>query len=369
MLNHEFPPVGGGASPVSFELCTHLAKLGHHVDVVTMHYKDTARFERVNGFNIYRTPAMRRKPDICYPYELATYVPGAFFKALQLARENKYDIIHCHFVVPGGILAWLISRLTQTPYIITCHGSDVPGHNPERFILLHKIVKPFWKFIVNKASGITAPSNFLAKKINVVAPKANVTIIQNGIDSDRFNPTLEKDKKILLCSRILKFKGFQYVLQAVKDMDSGWQIDIVGDGPYLPELKRKAQDVKMQVEFHGWVERGSKQFYSLYDKASVFVFPSTAESFGMVVAEAMAAGCAVIASDIPAHREVLGDAGLYVELHNAQQIQLQLEKLTGDDKLRYDLTQKARERVMKKFSWPQIAGGYIKFYREINKKL
>ena len=133
MLNHEFPPVGGGASPVTFALCRQLVKMGNDVDVVTMHYDKLPRFEQVEGFGIYRTPAIRKRPNICYTHELATYVPGALFKTLRLSRQKRYDVIHCHFIVPGAPLGWLVSAFSGTPLIITCHGSDVPGRNPDRF--------------------------------------------------------------------------------------------------------------------------------------------------------------------------------------------------------------------------------------------
>ena len=61
MLNYEFPPLGGGASPVSYELAKGYAKLGHEVDVVTMGYKDLKEFEIKEGINIYRVKCLRSK--------------------------------------------------------------------------------------------------------------------------------------------------------------------------------------------------------------------------------------------------------------------------------------------------------------------
>ncbi|MBN2377577.1 MAG: glycosyltransferase, partial [Sedimentisphaerales bacterium] len=87
-LNHEFPPVGGGASPVSFELCRHLVQLGHQVDVVTMGFGGLPGREVVDGVVVYRTPALRKRADICHTHEMATYLPGALPRALGLARRN-----------------------------------------------------------------------------------------------------------------------------------------------------------------------------------------------------------------------------------------------------------------------------------------
>ena len=83
MLNYEFPPIGGGAAPVTLELCRHLVKLDHEVDVVTMRYKGLPALEVIDGITVYRTWAMRKRPDLCRTHEMASFLAGAFFKTLR----------------------------------------------------------------------------------------------------------------------------------------------------------------------------------------------------------------------------------------------------------------------------------------------
>ena len=363
MLNHEFPPVGGGASGLTFELCAELVKKGYLVDVVTMHYKKTARFEIVQGINIYRTAALRKRPDICHPHELATYLPGAFFKTLSLAGKNKYDIIHCHFVVPGAPLAWLISRLTGIPFIITCHGSDVPGHNPDRFIVLHKIIKPLWNFFSERAALIIAPSEFLRQKILRADRLLRVEVIPNGADIARF-VTTDKTKSVLLCSRMLKFKGIQYFIEAVRDLEVDWEFNVIGDGPYLPELKILAENSKTPIRFWGWLDKNSKEYVELFSKSSVFVFSSKAENFPTVLLEALSAGMAIITSDVGGCPEVVGDAGLYVRPTDTAGIRSSLLSLINNEKLRFNLRTRSLERA-KKYAWNLIAQRYTEVYGRV----
>jgi len=351
MLNHEFPPVGGGASPVTFELCKHLVARGHQVDVVTMHYDNLPRFETVSGVNIYRTAAIRRRANICHTYELATYAPGAFRKTMQLVRHKRYDIIHCHFIVPGGLLAWLINRLTGIPFLITCHGSDVPGYNPDRFGLTHKLIQPIWRILVSKNLQLTTPSNSLKELILKHYSHARVDVISNGIDTD-FYRIGKKEKSILVCSRMFPRKGLQYVIKAIKEMSIDWEVNIIGEGPYLPELREAAKDSKVLIKFWGWLDRNDQKFRELFNKSSIFIFTSEAESFGMVIAEAMAAGNAIIASDIPAHREVLANTGLFVEVRNSKQIRKQLQKLIDDEQLRKYLQKQAKKRKSQRKKQP-----------------
>ena len=98
MLNYEFPPIGGGASPVTFDLCRQLVKLGHKVDVVTMHYGNLPRVEIVEGTRVFRTPAIRARPDICRTHELWLIAPKGFmglkqdtFLPLNSSIIERYD--------------------------------------------------------------------------------------------------------------------------------------------------------------------------------------------------------------------------------------------------------------------------------------
>jgi glycosyltransferase involved in cell wall biosynthesis len=363
MLNHEFPPVGGGAGQVTFELSKQLVQMGHLVDVVTMHYGDLPRFETSEGVNICRTPAIRKRPDICHTHELATYLPGALIKTVYLARREKYDIIHCHFIVPGGPLAWMTGKITEIPFLITCHGTDVPQHNPDRFESAHKLISPAWRFLARRSPVLVSPSSALKEQILRNCPDAKVEIIPNGIHTSQFKPK-EKTKSILMCSRILNFKGFQYAIRAIKETRLGWQVNVVGQGPYLSELRKLAEGSKTPIKFWGRLERTGSKFFELFGKSSIFIFPSGAENFPSVLLEAMAAGMAIITSTAGGCPEVVGEAGLKVQPKDVAGIHSNLQKLTSSDELRHRLAAAALHRV-KLFSWEKVAGQYVDCYRRL----
>jgi glycosyltransferase involved in cell wall biosynthesis len=363
MLSHEFPPVGGGASPVVCELAKRLVRMGHPVDVVTMRYDALARYEVIEGVNVYRTPAIRRRPDIGRTHELATYLPGAFFKTLSLIREKRYDIIHCHFIVPGGPLAWAVGALTRLPFLITCHGSDVPNHNPDRFILMHKLIAPAWRFLARRASVLVSPSEALKGTILRNCPQANVRVIPNGIHVRPCDPQ-RKVNRILMCSRIFAFKGLQYALEAIRGMDLDWQVDIVGDGPYLPALRQMAEGSKTPVRFWGWLDKGDPRLSDLFDSASIFIFPSEAENFPSVLLEAMAARTAILTTTAGGCPEVVGEAGILVPPRSAEAIRQGLQRLLESQPLRLELSNAAFARVQD-FEWRNIAARYLDVYREV----
>ena len=116
--------------------------MGHEVDVVTMRYEGLPKFEVIEGINIYRVPCFRSRKDYCKTYEMASYIFSALPLIFKLVRSRNYDINHTHFIIPTGVLSLLIKKVTGLPYVITSHGSDVPGYNPDRFHNDHTLIRP-----------------------------------------------------------------------------------------------------------------------------------------------------------------------------------------------------------------------------------
>ena len=147
MLNYEFPPLGGGASPVSYEIAKGYVNLGHKIDVVTMGFKGLPNFENMDGINVYRVKCLRSKKELCHPIEMLSYIISARLFLKKHLRENKYDINHTHFIIPTGLISLWLKKNFGIPYIITSHGSDVPGFNNDRFLFLHRFTKLLLKII------------------------------------------------------------------------------------------------------------------------------------------------------------------------------------------------------------------------------
>jgi len=364
MLNYEYPPVGGGASSVTAQLCEHLVCLGHGVDIVTMRYGNLPHAETVNGVRVFRAPSYRARPDICRTHEMATYLLGGQRLAAALARENRYDVIHAHFIIPTSPLARSIRRQTGIPYVVTCHGSDVPGYNPDRFQLAHVMLLPFWKRLVLGADRVVSPSTSLKELMLSRCPKLQVAVIPNGYNAAAFDVSRPRRKSVLLCSRLLPRKGFQYVIEALRDLSLGWQIDVVGDGPYMEDLKASAAGSKTPVVFHGWLDRNSLALRDLYETSSIFVFPSEAENFPTVLLEAMSAGMAIISSRAGGCPEVVGDAGVLIGPRDSAGIRQAVVGFVENEEMRKEMSRQAVSRV-KLFGLDLVCRQYVKLYQEL----
>ncbi len=367
MLNYEYPPIGGGASPVTGAVCRELAKLGNQVDVVTMAFRGLPREEVDGDLRVIRVPCLRSSKHICYVHELFTYVISAYFRARRLMRKQSYDLIHSHFFFPSGIVAYALNRQTGVPYVVTAHGSDVEGYNPDRFRRIHRVLAPLWRRVLRGARAATSPSESLAGLIRSHNGRTHpIEIIPNGIREDWVEPAA-KDRSILLVSRLFPRKGAQYLLEALRLRPLGYEVHIVGDGPYRATLEEMARDLPDPVRFHGWLNNGSAELRDLYRKSSLFVFPSIAENFPICLLEAMISGAAVIATDLPACQEVLGEAARFVPAKNPGAIAEALAQLTQDEAERTRLGQAARHRVLERFTWTRVGQQYHDFFASLVK--
>ncbi len=367
VLNPEYPPVGGGASPVGKACCKELVALGHQVDLVTMGFRNLPRFEEEEErLRIFRVPSLRRSPHISHLHELLTYVASAFVAALRLSRKTDYDLVHAHFFFPSGLVAFFLRLATGIPYVVTAHGSDVPGYNPDRFQLLHTLFKAPWSLAVRGATLVTSPSRFLAGLIekNLNGRQQHIEIVPYGIQTDWIKPS-PKTRSILLVSRLFERKGVQFLLEALQQVETGHEIHIVGDGPYREKLEELARDVSDTVIFHGWIDNHSPKLAQLYSEASIFVFPSTSENFPVCLLEAMLAGAAVLSSDLEACFEVLDHTARFFPVGDVGALRDQLFDLTSDPGAAEELGEIGRQRALDNFTWDRVGREYARLFADV----
>jgi glycosyltransferase involved in cell wall biosynthesis len=365
MLNFEFPPLGGGAAPLCFDTARRIIQEGHKIDLVTMGYKGLKAYENIEGINVYRVPCIRKNKEYSTTFELFTYLPTAFMKALKLTKKNKYDINHTHFIIPTGFISYLLKKIRNLDYVITSHGSDVPNYNPDRFKLGHKLLPPIWKLIIKNAKRIITPSEHLKNLILKTYTTDKIDVIFNGIDIEE-KVEKEKEDTILFAGRLLERKGVQYIIEAIKDLNlEGYKVIIVGDGPYREELEKKAEEIKDKIQFIGWIDQ--KKLKELYAISKIFILPSTQESFGMVIAEAMEKNMAVICGEGSACSEVLGKTGITLNPRSSKQIKRAIEYFIKNPSKIEEAGKLGRKRAKRLFDVKNISQNYIELYNDVIK--
>jgi glycosyltransferase involved in cell wall biosynthesis len=330
---------------------------------VTMSFQDHPREEMVNGVRLYRVPCLRKAKHSCTTPEAFSYLAGAMPTIHRLLTKHRYDVGHAHFILPDGLLAWQAKRYSGLPYVITAHGSDVPGYNPHRLRAAHQMVRPVWKAVVHGASRVICPSEILEQLVQAQRPAPLKTVvIPNGLQVDSYSPR-PLSPRVLVVTRMLERKGVQYVLEALAGTAVAAEVNIVGDGPYLPELRRRAEALHSPARFWGWLDNRSPELRDIYQSSGIFVLPSEAENFPIVLLEAMAAGLAIVTTAGTGCAEVVGDAGILVPVRDSRAIGRALKRLVEDDTLRRRLGAAARKRIEDNFTWRAVARRYVEEYQ------
>ncbi len=285
------------------------------------------------------------------------------FEVLRCASAENPDIFHSPtFTAP---------YFAKFPVIINIHDLT-PMVYPEFFHIKYKYYYNFFvKRIARKATKIITSSNCSAKDINrfTDVDLEKISVVYNGayspgekeepINIEGLNPGY-----ILFVANEMPHKNFVRSAQAFGELQkrmpkSKLQMVAVGiSDKYFEESLLKNIPNIFCVKY-----LTPNQLMSLYKGASIFLFPSFYEGFGIPPIEAMVYGVPVVSSNCSCMPEVLGDAALLVDPSDVSQICDALHKLRLDRNLRLSYTEKGYNQA-KKYSWQKSAGQIIKIYEE-----
>jgi len=350
-LCYEYPPLGGGGGRMAKAIAEQLTKRGHDVRVQTAGMRHLPKEEKLGGVQIFRAPSFRRREDRCSVAEMGLYCLTSFRPALRHCRQWRPDVIHAHFAMPTGLLAWAITRRTRIPYVVTAHLGDVPGGTPEQTDRLFRWVGPVAARVWRDAAAATAVSSFV-QELAERAYSRRVVRILNGVDlSQGKTPSLEvpKKRRLIFVGRFNPQKCPLFlidVLGCLAQLD--WRLTMVGDGLLFNAARRQARfyGLEDRITFAGWLTNDEVQ--SALSDADLLLMPSNFEGLPLAAIEALQHGLAIVTSDIPGIRDVVQDEvnGLRLPLGN---------KEAWIERLRGLLTDEVRLAQMKAASWKNAA--------------
>lgn len=215
---------------------------------------------------------------------------------------GEYDHVHIMTLEgPIGIMASNICRQMKIPFTASMH-TKFPEFVNARFPVINpKYVWKGMKWLYRDAKAIFVPTDSFKNELVTYGFDENrLKIWGRGVNTEYFYPRetkLEEDQTILLCvSRVSQEKGLDDFCSL--DIPNSRKI-LVGDGPYRKELEKKYPD----VIFVGMKDQSELGEY--YRSADVFVFPSKADTFGVVMIEAMACGLPIAAYPVPGPIDVV----------------------------------------------------------------
>ncbi len=215
---------------------------------------------------------------------------------------------------------------------------------------------------------IIAVSSFTASQVHELlnVERSRVRVIPHGFSPPPGAPPPSRERMILNVGAIQKRKNVGGLVDAFEATPPGWRLVLAGSPSgfgaeeILERIRVSARSADIHVE--GYVS--SQRLEQLYAQASIFVFPSFDEGFGMPVLEAMARGIPVITSNRSALPEVAGEAALLVDPHEPEEIAGAMLRLIEDAGLREQLGSAGRNRATE-FSWRKAAEETWAVYKEL----
>lgn len=392
VLTSTFPRWENDTEPAFiFELSRRLT-VSFDVTVLSPRTPGSKRKENMAGLRVIRFPyffsqweklAMhgggilnQLKTNPAYYLMVPFFLLGQLLAIIRLVRNEHFDLIHAHWLIPQGFIAALSLLITgkRVPLLCTSHGGDL-------FALKGKGLQRLKRWVMDKSAALTVVSTAMKKTVvdMGVAPD-KVEVIPMGVDlKGLFTPdpgVQRKTEELLFVGRLVEKKGVHFLLEAMPAVikkHPAVRLILAGSGPMEQELREQAQRLQIsdKVSFLGMVSQ--TELPAMYRKATLAIFPfivaksGDQEGFGLVQVEAMGCECPIIAGDLPAIHDIVihEENGLIVESGNIRALADAIIQTLDDKDLRLKLAEKARMQVMERFDWEVIAGKYGKIYQAL----
>ncbi len=368
VLCYEYPPIGGGGGRVAQSVAEALAARGHEVRVQTAALGWRSEQETRNGVEIFRTASGRKAPGHCDVHEMALFLATSLWPTLRHCRTWRPDVLHAHFALPSGVLAWAAQRCTGLPYVLTAHLGDVPGGVPEQTDALFRLAGPLARAVWHRAAAATAVSDFV-RELAERAYGRPVRRILNGIDlTDRpARPTQLSSGPchLVFLGRLNPQKNAPLLIDTlVQIADLPWRLTVIGDGPDSSEVRRRVRGHHLEKRVHllGW--QTAEEVATVLRGADILCLPSSSEGLPMAAVEALKDGLALACSDIPGFRNVVtpGVNGQVAPPGQSEALAAILRTLVSDPERLLAMRQASWDLVGN-FALPAIADQYEQVLR------
>lgn len=369
----------------------------YHVTVLAPGAPGAAAHEKIKGIDVrrftYFYPSSlqlltsgegvlytSKKNKILGKIQVITFVLAEFFATMSLLAKENFDIIHANWIIPQGLIAVFAKFIFRKPVVVTVHGTDIFAIKKLNFIK---------RFILKYSDLCTGNSSATYAEVLNIYPRANVKIVHMGVEVKMFDPGKreerwrrkfrENPKIILGVGRLIKWKGFEYLVRAmplVLEKSPQAKLVIIGKGPEEENLKKTAQKIGLTLDqnifFSGTF--GPDKMPSIYASCDVVVSPSITiketgerEGQGNVVLEARASGTPVIASRSGGLVDTVDGKtnGLLFKEKDYKGLARQVIKIFSDDRLRKKLSENGLRYVRENFSWRRTSSSFCRLYEEI----
>lgn len=370
-LEQRGPPAIGGVEKTVFELSKIFKKSKYEIEIWSSDLldwsgkKDKKLNRLIENIKIVKFKSYNTR----LPFIKIIY-PSLIFKLLKI-KDKKNVILHTRSILFHTIVALLFAKLFKK-VIMTLHLDSTTPPNKLIMFSLKLLCNQKNIFITTDTHNekrIYLKYGFNSKKIYVIPNGVNLKefdkITQTNIDHIKKEYDLNNSLNLIYLGRIAKIKGCDLLIKAYAHIISKQNIKLIFAGPdfgSMQELKKMVKKLNLEnnVLFTGSLKRN--KLCEVLKSCDILIHPSKGgESFGIVLAEAMACGKPIIASKTGGFSEVLnnGENGLLFNVGNYKDLANKINQLIKDNVLYLRLREQGRKRVERTYGWDIIVHQFI----------
>lgn len=304
------------------------------------------------------------------------YKEFSFGEQLGFRRQLKglrVDLVH--FGMVQQPIFYRGSVVTTMHDLITLRFRN-PAKNPIVFVAKQQVYRLLNHVAARKSKRVIVPTEFVKRDIVKFAHIKPSKVVVTLESADKITasaepiPGVEPNNYITYVGRPQPHKNLSRLIEAfalIKRTHPNLKLVLAGkkdaDGLFdrLEALADK-HGLKGEVIFPGFISEGQLRW--LYENASAYVFPSLSEGFGLPALEAIVHGCPVVSSNATCLPEVYGEAALFFNPRDINDMATKVNQVLDDDKLRQNLIAKGKTQA-KKYSWRRMAEQTLAVYNSV----
>ena len=339
------PPMEGGSQQHILEIVKNLDQKFFNVTVVTQKGTLCSKYSHCIELDLENGGGYRQSFE--------------FYKKVKniISSFGKYNIIHLHENYLS-LLIPLIKRHSRAKILLTVHG--LKGFR----YFDNKLIWAFFKKRMKQADRLIAVSKPDEQILRKNFPNLKIVQIPNGVDTSIYKSSKKIEKRITFIGRIHEQKGLIYLLEAFDNASKKYpdfRLEIIGkENEYSELLKKRFPNPK--IVYKGY-QNDRKKIASLLSSSYALALPSLWEGSPLTLFESLASGRPVIASDIPAFKDILTDEkdGILVPAKDSNELAENIIYLIKNKSLASKIGNAGKKLAME-YDWKQISKRTEKVY-------
>lgn len=327
-----------------------ITDLPQNASVYEINYRDI-KFDKLNEnyFKLILIIFTKIYGELIYFYKIFFFI---------FNHRKKIKLIHLHSA-NYLLCAFLLKIIFNIPLVVNFGGTDLK--RILKFFILKKIVK--------RVDAILYVSSHMKKDLDSFCPNTKKYYIGNGVDTDFFIPTNNKNNfNILSIGNFRWQKGYKYLFEAIKNIKEAipkLKLFIAGGGDEIESYKLLARKLNIDsyVEFLGSISRIEIKNY--LHNSHVYVSSSVSEGFPKALIESIACGIPVVVTDVGQSKKIVSNKlGIVVPPNNSLALANALKKILLNNELKKEYRNNCINS-RKQFSWKNVISIVEKCYSEI----